>query len=240
MNLSKIKKLIQNKNWGVNKKAGFETKSGRHYIKRKLQKALSFSYFTKNQDILEIGSGLGFFSFEYEKLGLSLTSVDISLNNITRTRERGSLLKSNADFAACDAQNLPFKENSFDGILSNSTLRYVPDLRKALRETYRVLKPGGYVLLDFPNKYCPYFGGHLKKILVERVHAIDNFYNAKELKNIFEEAGFKKMQIKRGLFVPRGISDKLLPFFVILEFIAEKIPLLIYTSAVIFVGARKN
>ncbi|MCT8340749.1 methyltransferase domain-containing protein [Flavobacteriaceae bacterium TK19130] len=49
-----------------------------------------------------------------------------------------------------DICNLPFKENSYDFIICNHVLEHIPDDRKAMRELYRILKPGGTAILQVP------------------------------------------------------------------------------------------
>jgi SAM-dependent methyltransferase len=50
----------------------------------------------------------------------------------------------------CSALKLPFPENSFDTVVSTEVLEHVPDPQRALCETHRVLKPGGYLILSTP------------------------------------------------------------------------------------------
>ena len=52
-----------------------------------------------------------------------------------------------------DIQNLPFEENSFDVIFCNHVLEHVDNDQKALSELFRVMKPGGWGILQVPIRY---------------------------------------------------------------------------------------
>ena len=60
------------------------------------------------------------------------------------------LLSPIADVKA-DICDLPFKENSYDVILCNHVLEHIPDDTKAMKELYRVMKPGGYGIFQIPQ-----------------------------------------------------------------------------------------
>jgi len=47
-----------------------------------------------------------------------------------------------------DLTSLPFPDDSFDAALCNHVFEYIPDDRKAMREVHRVLKPGGWAILQ--------------------------------------------------------------------------------------------
>ncbi|WP_299228603.1 class I SAM-dependent methyltransferase [uncultured Psychroserpens sp.] len=50
-----------------------------------------------------------------------------------------------------DICNLPFEDNSYDVILCNHVLEHIPDDTKAMKELYRILKPGGYGIFQIPQ-----------------------------------------------------------------------------------------
>lgn len=50
-----------------------------------------------------------------------------------------------------DICDLPFEDNSFDVILCNHVLEHIPDDQKAMQELYRILKPGGWGVLQIPQ-----------------------------------------------------------------------------------------
>ena len=60
-------------------------------------------------------------------------------------------LKSPIADVKADICNLPFDDNSYDVILCNHVLEHIPDDTKAMQELYRVLKPGGYGVLQIPQ-----------------------------------------------------------------------------------------
>ncbi|WNH07990.1 class I SAM-dependent methyltransferase [Thalassobellus suaedae] len=60
------------------------------------------------------------------------------------------LLSPIADVKA-DICNLPFKDNTYDMILCNHVLEHIPDDTKAMKELYRVLKPGGMGIFQIPQ-----------------------------------------------------------------------------------------
>lgn len=59
----------------------------------------------------------------------------------------------NVSYEQADTQSIPFEQDSFDAVIANMMLYHVPDLRRALLEVRRVLKPGG-------SFYCATFGEH--------------------------------------------------------------------------------
>lgn len=62
-------------------------------------------------------------------------------------------LDSSKAMIEMDIQKIQFPENFFDLIIYNHVLEHIPDDRKAMREFYRVLKPGGLVILTVPINY---------------------------------------------------------------------------------------
>jgi len=85
--------------------------------------------------ILEIGAGIG----ELQDVVADYTALDIAAE-VARFYHK--------PFVAGSATALPFRDNSFDAIWTFGTLQSVPNPEQALREMRRVLKPGGYLLLD--------------------------------------------------------------------------------------------
>ena len=64
-----------------------------------------------------------------------------------------------------DLEHLPYGPSSFDVVFLNEVLEHVPDERRALREVWRVLRPGGTVIILSPNRLFPFetHGVHLRR-----------------------------------------------------------------------------
>ncbi|MCY9785498.1 methyltransferase domain-containing protein [Nocardiopsis sp. EMB25] len=78
---------------------------------------------------------------------VELTGIDLSPEMLDRARERADGLGRPVRLVEGDAQRMEFPDRSFETVVSTLSLCAVPDQRRALEEMYRVLVPGGRLLL---------------------------------------------------------------------------------------------
>jgi SAM-dependent methyltransferase len=99
--------------------------------------------------ILEAGCGSGAFSDTLARnyLNLSVIGIDISEDRINQARTKASGLKNVKAFIA-NIYHLPFPDNHFDFIYSRFLFEYLKEPVTALKELYRVCKPGGKLLVQ--------------------------------------------------------------------------------------------
>ena len=109
----------------------------------------------KDRRILEVGCGYGTFSVALAQLGAQVTGLDISKRAMKIAKEISEKLNVKIDMIQGDAQNIPCASGFFDVIISCETLEHVPNLKKALAEIFRCIRPRAYLLLTFPNVINP-------------------------------------------------------------------------------------
>ncbi|MDP9800560.1 demethylmenaquinone methyltransferase/2-methoxy-6-polyprenyl-1,4-benzoquinol methylase [Arcanobacterium wilhelmae] len=95
------------------------------------------------EKILDLAAGTGTSSAEYAKAGAEVVALDFSAGMIEEGRRRYPHL----NFVQGDAMDLPFEDNTFDAVTISYGLRNVNDPHKALAEMYRVVKPGGRLVV---------------------------------------------------------------------------------------------
>ncbi len=93
--------------------------------------------------VLDVAAGTGTSSAAYAARGASVVASDFSEGMLAEGRRRHPDL----EFVQADALNLPFEDASFDVVTISYGLRNVEDTRRALEEMYRVVKPGGCLLV---------------------------------------------------------------------------------------------
>lgn len=98
------------------------------------------------QHILEVGVGTGK-NFAFYPADASLTAIDFSPNMLQQAQRKRERKQLSVDLALMDVQNLCYADNSFDTVVASFVFCSVPKPRKGLKELYRVLKPGGQLLL---------------------------------------------------------------------------------------------
>lgn len=97
---------------------------------------------------IDMGTGTGQFAVYLARLGFHVTGIDISEKMILKAREHADLYNLHIDFQCRDAENLPFRDDAFDVIVSRNLLWTLPEPEKALREWRRVLKPAGALIVS--------------------------------------------------------------------------------------------
>ena len=104
--------------------------------------------------ILDFGCGTGDISARCEDSGFKIDAVDRSPKMIERAKSRFESQK--IQFTTCsDPLQLPFSDETFDGIVVSSVLEYVVSLEAQLVELRRISKAGGHILLTVPNMSHP-------------------------------------------------------------------------------------
>ncbi|MGL5988449.1 class I SAM-dependent methyltransferase [Cetobacterium sp.] len=147
----------------------------------------------KIEKILDLGCGKGEllkeikvkFSYLENKKQFQLFGVDISYKMI----EKAKLGNNGIEFKIGDSEKLEFQDNFFEVITCLNSFHHYENPQKSLEEMYRVLSPGGNLVLGeiyileilrwFVNKTLPY--GNTGDFRI---------YSSKEIKNIFNKAGF--------------------------------------------------
>ncbi len=109
-----------------------------------------------HQTALDIGCGAGAYLEELVTMGYRATGVDLSPEMLASCSRRFASLGPSTptvDLLLGDIENLPAGDKQFDLVLCIGVLGYLLADEKALAEILRVLKPGGYVLINVTNLY---------------------------------------------------------------------------------------
>ena len=139
---------------------------------------------------VEIGVGTGRFA---QPLGIK-TGLEPSAKMAEIARERG------IDVVSGIAEALPFDDESFDFVLMVTTICFVDDAKKALEEIYRILEPGGYVIVGFVDKETPLGRLYQKNRDKSRFYKTAHFFSSDEVMRLLEKSGFSDCKAVQTLF----------------------------------------
>jgi len=160
--------------------------------------------------ILDIAAGTGTSSMALLKPGVSVVAADFSRGMLEEGKKRYPKL----EFAFADAMKLPFASEEFDVVTMSFGLRNVQDHKTALAEFYKVLKPGGRLVICEFSKVSGVFGPlyrfYLKHILPRfsalfskspeaydyLAESIEAWPDQKSLAADIEKAGFKEVKFR--------------------------------------------
>ena len=133
--------------------------------------------------ILDVGCGKGFLLYEFAQMvpGVEVTGLDISDYAIEHAKE-----EVKPDLKQGHARELPFENNSFDFVVSITTLHnlYLFDLMDALKEIERVVRGGKYVVVE------SYRNEREKMNLLYWQLTCECFFTPQEWQWVFNQAGY--------------------------------------------------
>jgi demethylmenaquinone methyltransferase/2-methoxy-6-polyprenyl-1,4-benzoquinol methylase len=103
------------------------------------------------QKLLDVAGGTGDIAFRFLKRApkSKVTVLDMTEKMLVEGKSRAEAheFNENIDWICADAMRLPFKDHSFDAYTISFGIRNVTDIKVALTEAFRVLKPGGRLLV---------------------------------------------------------------------------------------------
>lgn len=115
------------------------------------QNLAKLCHIEKGSTVLDVGCGVGltpvFLAKEY---GCQVVGIDYIETMIEKSRNRAKKerVTDRVEFRVADAQDLPFEDNTFDVVMTESVVAVLNDKQQALSEFVRVAKSGGYVGLN--------------------------------------------------------------------------------------------
>lgn len=170
---------------------GWGTMAGKLRVKRRVNEILENMGTLHNPKVLELGCGVGIFTEQFIKNGINIVSLDISHSLLKLAKEKKGVSK----ILVADAELMPFKDGSFDLILGVSVLHHL-NVENALKESKRVLKKGGMIILSEPNMANPQI------FLQRRINWLRKFMHVTPTETAFFRWRLKSTLLKNGFKEP--------------------------------------
>jgi tocopherol O-methyltransferase len=142
--------------WGEHMHHGYYGVDGKQQKERRqaqidlIEEVLKWSGVKDAENILDVGCGIGGSSLHLaKKFNAQATGITLSPVQASRANQRAAeaSLGSSCQFLVANAQEMPFADDSFDLVWSLESGEHMPDKTKFLQECYRVLKPGGTLIM---------------------------------------------------------------------------------------------
>lgn len=151
----------------------------------------------EGETVLDLGSGTGFDCFlAARKVGKTgkVIGVDMTPEMIGKAKENARNGKfGNVEFRLGEIENLPVEDGSVDAIISNCVINLSPDKKKVFEEAFRVLKPGGRIMVSdiVLLKELP---ADIKSSVAARVGCLAGAMKKDEYIIIIKKAGFRNIE----------------------------------------------
>ncbi|QTM98282.1 methyltransferase domain-containing protein [Sediminibacillus dalangtanensis] len=149
----------------------------------------------KQSNVLDAGCGTGqTIAYIAQKYACTVYGIDQHEEMIQKARRRAAEIPSPVRVFKGNIEELPFEENSFDLVLSESVTAFT-QVRKALKEYRRVLKPNGTLVMNEMTKI-----GHLdpdEQAEFKAFYGFSELLEEKEWKNFLASAGFEQVDSAR-------------------------------------------
>jgi tocopherol O-methyltransferase len=198
--------------WGEHMHHGYYGKGGNYKLERRqaqielIEELLLWAGYNqdqKPQNIIDVGCGIGGSTlYLAKKFGSQATGITLSPVQAARATERATQadLDTQVRFEVANALDMPFEDDTFDLVWSLESGEHMPDKTKFLAECYRVLKPGGKIILatwchretnSLAGDLTPDEIAHLKEIY--RVYCLPYVISLSEYRAIALDCGFKNL-----------------------------------------------
>lgn len=196
--------------WGEHMHHGYYGADGKTQKERRqaqidlIEHLLAWATVQQADRILDVGCGIGGSSlYLTEQFGAAVTGITLSPVQANRATERAKAaqLDDRVQFQVADALALPFADQTFDLVWSLESGEHMPDKQKFLQECYRVLKPGGSLVMatwchrpDVPP-YLPLSLNeqqHLQSIY--QVYCLPHVIALPEYESIAQQVGFQQIR----------------------------------------------
>ncbi len=170
----------------------------------RMARGIIYSFLKNCKYVLDAGTGTGRFAIYLAQQGINVVAVDSSkeMVAIAQKKARRAGCQHHIQFIVSDIENLPFKDESFDGVCSIIVLIHLAYRDYAVSELSRVLKPGGIMVLDVPSKllsraYRPFLS------LVRKTTFQDYHYNLREIKKLLSDNSVELVEQRAFGKLPR-------------------------------------
>lgn len=168
----------------------------------------------KGETVLDLGSGGGIDVFlAANKVGDNgkVIGVDMTpemIETAVKNSQKGGY--TNVEFKLGEIENLPLEENTIDVIISNCVINLTPDKNNAYREVYRVLKPGGRILVSdlVTEGFIP---EEIRRNFQAWSECVGGAMEKQDYLNTIKNAGFKEVEIlEQHFFTENDMDERLI------------------------------
>jgi 2-polyprenyl-6-hydroxyphenyl methylase/3-demethylubiquinone-9 3-methyltransferase len=159
--------------------------------------------------LLDIGCGGGLLAECFAREGAIVRGVDLSLSSLVAAGRHGDAGGVSIDYVNASGDSLPFRDSSFDAVVSADFLEHVPSLETVIAECARVLKPSGLFLYDTINRtlrsrvVAVWLFERVLRLIPRHTHDPSMFIKPGELHRLMARYGITNRET-RGLSPERG------------------------------------
>ncbi|HEX4696242.1 MAG TPA: methyltransferase domain-containing protein, partial [Candidatus Udaeobacter sp.] len=191
-------------------------------------------------NVLELGCGTGYFTRELAHTGANIVAIDVSPELLEIARSNCS--EPNVRCEIQNAYRLSYPDAVFDSVVGSSVLHHL-EIEPALREIYRVLKPGGKIFFTEPNMLNPQIAVQKNLPWVKRKlgdSPDETAFFRWSLRYLLEQAGYGHIGVDPFDFLHPKTPAFLIHLINALGRFLERVPLVSEFAGSLFIRAAKD
>ena len=156
----------------------------------------------RGERVLDLGCGDG----NYTESIADRTGAAIGVDRSSAMLRAGGIRLGNRPdvlWVRANGASLPFRQAAFDAVISVTVLCFAREPRALLAEAFRVLRPGGRIVVGELGRYSPWaLARRVNGLFTETVYRQAHFFTLAELAELLTGVGFRDAKLRSAVFYP--------------------------------------